>query len=62
MKQRQILIPTSQKQEYDKTYTSEAKRNCTILKMEGRTQQEEKDGFPIARGQTPGELEADPTR
>lgn len=61
-KQRQPLPPESQKQEYGAPYAGEVNGNHTLSELDARKPQEEKDGFPVARGQMAGELEADPAR
>lgn len=61
-KQRQKLPPAPQKQGYGGTYASEVNGTHTLSEMDGQNQQEEKDGYPIARRQTAGELEAEPGR
>ncbi|CAD6573785.1 MAG: hypothetical protein ASARMPREDX12_006244 [Alectoria sarmentosa] len=60
--QRQTLPPELQKQEYGGSYATEVNGNHTVSEMEGKNQEEEKDGFPIATRQTVGELEAEPAR
>lgn len=62
-KQRQIPPLESQKREYGGSYAGEVNGNRTLSEMNGRNEQEEKDGFPIAGPHTrAGELEADPAR
>lgn len=48
----------SQKQGYGGMHASEMNGDQTLAEMDGGNPQEEKDGFPIARRQTAGELEA----
>ena len=58
---RQAPPPEPEKQEDygDGTHTGASNGICTVSEMDGRTPQgEEKDGFPIARPQAAGELEA----
>lgn len=59
-KQRQVAPPETQGQEYGGgKHAGDSNGVHTVSEMDGRNQQEEeKDGFPIARPQATGELEA----